>query len=100
MWKNTATDNLFDTVLMLENRAEAQDFFRDLLTEEEILEFANRWQVACMLAKHTPYTEIARETGMSSTTTARISKWLKGGCGGYTRMIKRVKNEKNSSKTE
>lgn len=89
MWKNEVTNALFDTILQLETRQEAQDFFRDLLTEEEILEFANRWQIACMLADGVSYSKIERETGTSSTTIARISKWLKKGMGGYERMIAR-----------
>lgn len=89
MWKNEVTNSLFDTILQLDTRQEAQDFFRDLLTEEEILEFANRWQVACMLSEGVSYSKIERETGTSSTTIARISKWLKKGMGGYQRMIDR-----------
>ncbi len=93
VWKNTATDALFDTILQLRNRTEAQDFFRDLLTEAELLEFANRYQVARMLTNNVPYSQIERETGMSSTTIARISKWLKTGTGGYARMIERSSSQ-------
>lgn len=69
-------------------------FFRDLLTEAELKEFANRWKVASMLNKKIPYESIASETGMSSTTIARISKWLNNGKGGYKRMLKRM-NQNN-----
>lgn len=79
-----------DAFVLLKTRDEAQRFLRDLLTEQEILEFANRWQVAQMLYSAVPYLEIAKKTGMSSTTIARISRWLKQGRGGYRLMLSRI----------
>lgn len=84
-------DELYTAILSLENRAEARAFFRDLLTEEEIVEFANRWRVAQLLDEGVAYTKIQDTTGMSSTTVARISKWLTSGMGGYAAMIKKMK---------
>lgn len=65
-------------------------FLRDLLTEEEIKEFANRFEVAKLLAEKKPYLEIVKSTGMSSTTIARIQKWLTNGMGGYKLVLKRI----------
>lgn len=94
------TKNLYNAVLSLRSEKEAQKFFRDLLTEPEIKEFANRWQVAKMLDKKINYEKIAKETGMSSTTIARISKWLNNGMGGYKLMLKRIKDSnKNHAHT-
>lgn len=76
--------------MALKNTAEAKRFFRDLLTEQEIIEFGKRWQAAQMLSQKIPYSKIEKETGLSSTTIARISKWLNRGMGGYKLMIKRV----------
>lgn len=56
---------------------------RDLLTAGEIAEFANRFRVASMLADGVPYAKIVEETGASSTTVARVSKFLRGDFGGY-----------------
>jgi len=39
------------------------------------------------LSDNMPYNKIEQETGMSSTTIARIHKWLKKGMGGYKLMI-------------
>ena len=94
-WTNPTTDRLFDAVLTLQNREEARKFFRDLLTEQEIFEFANRWRVAKMLSVGVPYSEIEKKTGMSSTTIARISKWLNKGMGGYRLMIERLSGKEN-----
>ena len=39
--------------------------------------------------------EIEKETGMSSTTIARVNKWLVNGKGGYKLMLKRLKKVNN-----
>lgn len=88
-WINPHTDSLFKVILKLKNLNEARKFFRDLFTEKEILEFGQRWRVAKMLNDNVPYNKIEQETGMSSTTIARIHKWLKKGMGGYKLMIKK-----------
>jgi TrpR-related protein YerC/YecD len=83
--------NLYKAVLLLKNEDECRRFFRDLLTEVEIKEFTNRWKVAQMLDNKLPYEKIVKETGMSSTTIARINKWLTKGNNGYKLMLKRFK---------
>jgi len=87
------TAQLYKTILSLKDVGEAQVFFRDLLTEAEIKEFSNRWKVAQMLDQKKQYEVIAKETGMSSTTIARISKWLNNGTGGYKLMLERLKTK-------
>lgn len=82
--------DLFATILMLSNIDEAKRFFRDLLSEQEIAEFARRWQAAQMLDQKISYTTIQKETGLSSTTVARISKWLTNGMDGYRLMLDRI----------
>ncbi|KKS81873.1 MAG: TrpR like protein, YerC/YecD [Candidatus Wolfebacteria bacterium GW2011_GWC1_43_10] len=90
-WLNQDTNSLFRVILDLDNLTEARNFFRDLLTEKELLEFAQRWKVAKMLSAGKAYVDIEKETGMSSTTIARIQRWLKSGMGGYKLMIKKEK---------
>ena len=88
--------NLYKAILALKTEDECRRFLRDLLTEAEIKEFANRWKVAQMLYKKIPYEIITEKTDMSSTTIARISKWLNNGMGGYKLMLKRLNlNEKH-----
>jgi len=82
---------LYKAILSLETEEECKGFLRDLLTEKEIKEFTNRWKVARMLDKKIPYEKIAKKTGMSSTTIARVNKWLTKGKGGYKLMLKRLK---------
>lgn len=87
---DTKTKHLYEAILLLKNADECKRFFRDLLTEAEIKEFSNRWQVAQMLYKKEPYEKITLATGMSSTTIARISKWLNGKLEGYKIMLERI----------
>jgi TrpR-related protein YerC/YecD len=94
-WDNSTTEDLFKAVLKLKTLAEAKRFFRDLLTEEEIIEFGKRWQAAQMLAKNVSYAEIVEKTGLSSTTVARVSKWLNRGMGGYKLMLRRLVKSQN-----
>ena len=93
-WINQDTDALFEAILKLKNLDETQRFFRDLLTEKELVELGQRWKVARMLAKRIRYTKIAQETGMSSTTIARVHKWLKKGMGGYKLILERLKENR------
>ena len=92
------TEDLFKTILSLRTKAETSAFFQDLLTEGEIREFSMRWKAAQMLSQNIPYTEIQKQTGLSSTTVARISKWLTSGMNGYKKMITRASHTHPSSK--
>ncbi len=81
---------LYRAILSLKNEEECKKFLRDLLTEAEIKEFTNRWKVARMLDQKIQYGKIAKETGMSSTTIARVQKWLTNGMGGYKLVLKKL----------
>ncbi|MBU4351062.1 YerC/YecD family TrpR-related protein [Candidatus Parcubacteria bacterium] len=96
-WNNKKTENMLKAILQLETLSEARRFFRDLLTEQEIIEFGKRWQAAQMLAKKAPYSEIVEKTGLSSTTVARVSKWLNRGMNGYKLILKRLNSHHHSS---
>lgn len=96
-WDNKTTEDLLQAILELKNVKEAKRFFRDLLTEPEIIEFGKRWQAAMMLNQKVPYSEIEKKTGLSSTTVARVSKWLNKGMGGYKLMLDRLASHHHNS---
>ena len=73
------TSELYKAILALSGLGEARRFFRDLLTEREIIEFGNRWQTAKMLSEGVPYPKIRQATGLSTRTIAR-SSWPKTFC--------------------
>lgn len=82
-------EELIAIISSLRNVKEARCFLRDLLTSQELIEFAKRWKTAKMLYEKVPYTEIEAATGLSSATVARVSRWLSKGMGGYMRLLKR-----------
>jgi len=94
-WVTKDVENLFRAILKLRNIHEAQQYFRDLLTIPEIKSFAMRWRVAQMLNDGKTYQGIEKQTGMSSTTIARINRWLEYGEGGYKLILKRTKRIRN-----
>jgi TrpR-related protein YerC/YecD len=77
---NKDLKNIFSEItdyLSLENDKERVfNFLRDLLSEKEIIEFSKRFEVAKMLDEKKSYKEIEEKTCMSSTTIARVSKFL------------------------
>ncbi len=96
-WNTRGNKQLTEAVLALKNTDEAKRFLRDLMTETEILEFANRLEAARLLSNDVQYNAIIESTGLSSTTIARISKWLKGSLGGYRLILGRISNHHHNS---
>jgi TrpR-related protein YerC/YecD len=97
-WSKKENKQLIEAVLALKNADETERFLRDLMTEGEIKEFANRLEAAFLLSKDVQYNAIIESTGLSSTTIARIAKWLKGSLGGYRLILPRLNHHHNSSK--
>lgn len=89
-WGNKERKKLVQAILTLKTSKEAQNFLRDILTEKEISEIAKRLQTAEMLLQNIPYSAIEKETGFSSTTVARVSKWLNTGEGGYKKVLDKL----------
>ncbi|MBP8976681.1 MAG: hypothetical protein KBG83_08195 [Bacteroidetes bacterium] len=88
--KQKEINELYEAILKLETLEECQCFFRDLLTDTEIREIAERWKVAKLLSQGIPYAKIEEETGVSSRTIARVGRWLKQGKGGYSLLLKKT----------
>ena len=92
-WRTPDTSALFDAILRLRTRAEAERFFRDLCTLGELRDLAHRWAVVRFLAAGLHYTEISRLTGASTATITRIASWLNHGEGGYRLMLERAADQ-------
>ena len=90
-WRTTDAEALFDAILRLETREEAERFVRDLCTLNEIRDMAQRWAVARLLDSGMHYAQISRETGASTATITRIASWLHHGEGGYREALDRLK---------
>lgn len=83
------TDKLFETILRLKTKGEAERFFRDLCTVQELKEMSERWAIVRLLVKNANYREIANEIEVSTTTVTRVANWLNNGTGGYWLAINR-----------
>lgn len=89
-------ENVFyKSFLLLKNEKEAKNFLRDLLTIDEINDFAGRLLIARMIYAGKSYNEVQSATQRSTTTIARVSKWLKNGMGGYKKIILRISKNEN-----
>lgn len=87
---NKKTDNLFTAIMKLKTVKEAENFFRDLCTAEELRAISERFEIAGMLNAGFSYREIADDLKVSTTTVARVSFWLENGTGGYKLMLNRA----------
>ena len=87
---NKTHRELIGALLAVNDEREMARFLRDLLTTAELDEISKRWLAARMLNDGESYRTIISRTGLSSTTVARISKWLQDGAGGYRQALKRL----------
>ena len=87
---NKRTDKLFTAILKLESVKEAECFFRDLCTAEEIKEMADRFEIAKLVYEGIPYRRIASQLKTSTATVSRVASWLNNGLGGYKLAIAKL----------
>lgn len=97
---NNLIDELFRGILTLENVDECYTFFSDLLTVQELATFAQRLQVAGLLAQGNTYEAIEKQVPVSSSTITRINTELHYGAGGYQMVLERLAKEKEEDTTE
>ncbi len=91
--QNPNTDRLFEAILTLQSVEECYRFFSDACTIKELQEISGRFQVACALMAQKNYQQIAKETGVSTTTISRVNRSLQYGNDGYQMAIGRLKGE-------
>lgn len=89
--KTEAVNELFEAILTLENKEECFRFFEDVCTVNEILSFAQRFEVAKMLTEGSTYMEVAEKTGASTATISRVNRSLNYGNDGYEIVFGRMK---------
>jgi TrpR-related protein YerC/YecD len=89
-WRTQDVEAMFTAILALETRDEAERFYRDLCTLNELRDMSQRWAVARLLDGGMHYAEISRETGASTATITRIASWLNHGEGGYRAMLDKL----------
>ncbi len=63
------------------------NFLDDLLTEEEILDLAQRLKIAKLILDGKSYDEIAEKVGTSTSTVSKIGQIIKYGKGGLEKVM-------------
>ena len=84
---NLLKDKLFEIMTQLNTPKEVEEFLKDLCTNKEIEQMAQRIKAAELIAEGKTYNQITDELDISSATIARVSQALKYG-NGYKRFIK------------
>lgn len=95
--RDKMVDELFESVLLLNNIDECYNFFEDLCTIAEIKAMAQRFAVAKMLSAGYTYSEICYKTGASTATVSRVNRSLIYGADGYKMMLEKIKKDDNRS---
>lgn len=90
------TDQLFRAILALRDMDECYKYFEDLCTVKEVLTFAQRLEVARMLADGQSYQQTIAKTGASSATISRVKRCLDYGDGGYAVILARLAREEDT----
>ncbi|MCD8295850.1 MAG: YerC/YecD family TrpR-related protein [Clostridia bacterium] len=80
-------DELYGILLKLQTKEDCKALLEDLCTYKEVENMAMRAHAAKLCMEGKTYTEITKETKLSSTTISRIAKCVSHGSGGYRAFI-------------
>jgi len=82
--------NLAHAFTKIDSTQDSLNFLRDLLTLAEFTELSNRFEIARLLNEgKLSYVQIAEKIDTSTATVTRVAFWLKNGCGGYKKVMKK-----------
>lgn len=85
---DTSLANLCDALARIDSPDAMRAVIVDLCTPAEMRALSERWRVAQMLAEgELSYREISAETGVSTTTIGRVSRFLKDEPHGGYRLL-------------
>ena len=92
------SSELFNAMVYLNGEDEFQRFMIDLCTPAELRALAGRWYVARALDDgDSSYRELNAETGISTTTIGRVSRFLnEEPHQGYRLVLERMKTEEQN----
>lgn len=80
---NKDKELIINTFRDLETRKELASFLEDLLTEDEILDLAQRIKIAKLILDGKTYDEIAEKVSTSTATVSKIGQVIKYGKGAF-----------------
>ena len=91
--QSESLDRLFDVIVNLQSREECRRFFDDLCTVKELLDMAQRLDVAVLLNNGVNYQDISQQVNVSTATISRVSRCLNYGSGGYKAALVKLTEE-------
>jgi len=92
--QSESLDRLMEVISALDSKEECRKFFEDICTVKELLDMAQRLDVAILLRKGMNYQTISQQVNVSTATISRVSRCLNYGSGGYaTALDKRMEEE-------
>ena len=98
--RSQAINQLFRAILTLQDIDECYRFFGDLFTVQELTAFAQRFQVAELLAKGYTYDGVREKVPTSYSTITRINTELRYGSGGYQLVLERLQPEQEQEASQ
>ena len=91
--ESESINQLFDAIVNLKTREECSKFFEDICTVKELLDLAQRLDVAVLLDQGVSYQTIAQQINVSTATISRVSRCLNYGSGGYRIALDQLKEK-------
>ena len=91
--ESESLQRLFRVICSIQDQDECRRFLEDICTIKELLDLAQRLDVAVLLNQGVNYQTISQQVGASTATISRVSKCLNYGSGGYADALKRLEEQ-------
>ena len=91
--ETASVERLFTALAGLESKEQVRSFLEDICTVKEILDMAQRLDVAVLLEQGVNYQTISQQVNVSTATISRVSKCLNYGSGGYRSVLEKLREE-------
>lgn len=84
---------LFEVLSRISSEDDCRALFEDLCTYAEIEKMEQRLECAQMLLDGETYNRIIEKTDISSATLSRVSRCIRHGSGGYSRVLQGLRED-------
>ena len=91
---------LYEILAKLNTAEDVTIFFDDLCTYSEIDKMEQRVEAAQMFLDGATYNQVIQKTEISSATLSRVSRCIRRGSGGYSRLLKAMMEEERADQPE
>ena len=91
--ESESLERLFAVISQLEDPEQCRKFFEDICTVKELLDLAQRLDVAVLLHQGVNYQTISQQVGVSTATISRVSRCLNYGSGGYAAALEKLEEK-------